>query len=416
MNKTASWRQRLGCSLPRGQYQQSCDSTLSRQRHLAESHTSDYTAQASHRTPTVLSGDTSPGNALTASAYGLTVFRDMALGSAPGEAAQIVSDVYFNLCQFQRVQLRNIRFMGCEFAGVVFDEVQFGPGVSFENCHFNRNGDQQGDDLSGDGAALFQNCQFFGNYHRRSLRFITCDLRWAVFLGCHIESITIHQSLLSYATFAESHLLSLEFKGCDLSGGAIYRPRALDLYFSDMEHTLIDGAFFLDHSQSGPSQITTHVKSIRRLVRLLEYHNLDHLAGEYIYRAKILEEQGLTGYPRLISYCLRWLCGYGERPSYTLAIILLHNIPFGFLYLYNGISTPYGVVDYALNGVNLAIDGPWIDYLKCLFFSLSTFTTVGYGNFLPINQMGMLITGIQMILGLLLCALWTGCVLRKISR
>ena len=56
------------------------------------------------------------------------------------------------------------------------------------------------------------------------------------------------------------------------------------------------------------------------------------------------------------------------------------------------------------------------DYGKCLFFSITTFSTVGYGNYVPLGICSMFVSGLHMFVGVSLCALWTGCIFRKISR
>lgn len=51
-----------------------------------------------------------------------------------------------------------------------------------------------------------------------------------------------------------------------------------------------------------------------------------------------------------------------------------------------------------------------------MFFSVTSFSTVGYGNYVPIGSMSLIISGVQMLVGVSLTALWTGCIFRKITR
>ena len=55
------------------------------------------------------------------------------------------------------------------------------------------------------------------------------------------------------------------------------------------------------------------------------------------------------------------------------------------------------------------------DYGQCLYFSIIT-GTIGYGNYDPVGMLSKIISSLQMVLGIGLFALWTGCIFRKITR
>ena len=83
--------------------------------------------------------------------------------------------------------------------------------------------------------------------------------------------------------------------------------------------------------------------------------------------------------------------------------------------MFSGIDAAGEIIKYSFNG-NTPVMVVVCDYGKCLFFSVTTFSTVGYGNYVPLGTLSMIISGIHMIVGVSLCALWTGCIFRKISR
>ena len=83
--------------------------------------------------------------------------------------------------------------------------------------------------------------------------------------------------------------------------------------------------------------------------------------------------------------------------------------------MFSGINAAGNIIKYSFGGGALLKD-IICDYGKCLFFSITTFSTVGYGNYVPLGAVSMVVSGIHMIIGVCLCALWTGCIFRKISR
>ena len=156
-------------------------------------------------------------------------------------------------------------------------------------------------------------------------------------------------------------------------------------------------------------------KTLMGFSRLFEKNGYSDFEGEYFYQAKKAELKSLKGFSKLKSILFFALCGWGERPSFTLVTILLTIVMFGVVYMFNGINAAGYVIDYAVHG-NASLLRILCDYGKCLFFSITTFSTVGYGNYVPLGSVSMYAAGIQMLLGISLCALWTGCLFRKIAR
>lgn len=111
------------------------------------------------------------------------------------------------------------------------------------------------------------------------------------------------------------------------------------------------------------------------------------------------------------------LCGYGERPLFTMVSMIVSILVFALIYMFTGFST--GNQQIFLNTVIEA--WPHLTqilkyYGHSVFFSVTTFSTVGYGNYVPVGEISSCLAAVQMIIGISLSALWTGCVFRKIAR
>ena len=57
----------------------------------------------------------------------------------------------------------------------------------------------------------------------------------------------------------------------------------------------------------------------------------------------------------------------------------------------------------------------YVDFIDCFYFSLVTFTSVGYGDIFPIGY-SVLFSCIEMILGVTMVGVWTATLARKITR
>jgi len=97
------------------------------------------------------------------------------------------------------------------------------------------------------------------------------------------------------------------------------------------------------------------------------------------------------------------------RWKFLLLILLAYiiiNIFFGFVYTIVGIENLGGVVKGT----------PFHNFLESFFFSLQTYTTVGYGRISPVGYLTSFIAAFEAFLGLMTFALATGLMYARFSR
>ena len=156
---------------------------------------------------------------------------------------------------------------------------------------------------------------------------------------------------------------------------------------------------------------------MRAISRLFESNGYSNISGEYYYQSKLVEKGSLKFASKLLSHCAHALCGYGERPINTFACIVISILVFAIIYVFSGFKMGEEMIN--INSViNLWPNVSEIIKLfgHSLFFSITTFSTVGYGNYVPVGSISLIVAGIQMLVGVSLTALWTGCIFRKITR
>jgi hypothetical protein len=89
--------------------------------------------------------------------------------------------------------------------------------------------------------------------------------------------------------------------------------------------------------------------------------------------------------------------GYGERPTRALFSSVAFIIFYGLIYsLFNLLKES--------------------DLGRSMFFSIVTFTTVGYGNNYPESGLGEIFSASEMFLGVTFIAIWTATIIRKMAR
>ncbi|MBK6950170.1 MAG: transporter [Haliscomenobacter sp.] len=89
-----------------------------------------------------------------------------------------------------------------------------------------------------------------------------------------------------------------------------------------------------------------------------------------------------------------------------------------FLY-YLVVNALFGVLFYlsGLEGFNGAQPGHWLlEYAQLFFFSIQTFTTVGYGGISPQSPMANALAALDALVGILTVALATGLIFARFSR
>ena len=119
---------------------------------------------------------------------------------------------------------------------------------------------------------------------------------------------------------------------------------------------------------------------------------------------------------KIKSYIFYYICGYGERPTFALITSLEIVFIFAILYMFFGLCINERIIHYDLNILfYLSRKIIYLDMIDCFYFSLATFTSVGYGDIFPIGY-SILLSCLEMILGVTMMVVWTGTLARKITR
>lgn len=126
---------------------------------------------------------------------------------------------------------------------------------------------------------------------------------------------------------------------------------------------------------------------------------------------RMITDQGQFNIERIGVSAKSWYHELIEmRWPFFLSLILVYyvaiNLVFGFIYFLAGSWRIVGITNESI----------WKEFYQCFFFSVQTFTTVGYGGMHPIGLLASGIAGFEALAGLLTLAIITSLVYAKFSK
>lgn len=152
----------------------------------------------------------------------------------------------------------------------------------------------------------------------------------------------------------------------------------------------------------------------RHLRKVSEVHGLFELAGHFFIKEMTMRRYQLPQYSnhRLMSKAVDVFCGYGERPLRVVGFSLLVIVVFSLIYWWFGIADIGNFVGYQTTS---SVSENLCAFLNSLYFSVVIFTTLGYGDLVPIG-MSRLFSAIEAFLGSFTIALFVVVFVKKMTR
>lgn len=342
--------------------------------------------------------------------YKFTDFKNLVFGIKKSEGSfLIVENVKFYYCEFSSCAFNNVEFKNCNFTGCSFTECySTGQGVTFLQCSFMRSipGKNSLDDM----PAIFESCDF-------TVIFKECDMSNIISIKSHFYNTKFIETILYDAIFLDSGFDIVRICDCDLRSTRIVGPKFNDFTFEDNNKTtkVNENTFFgrAEFSRKEKMEVNSTAEAYRSLGKLLEKNDIVEESSEYFYLFKKTERYGLNGVRKFVSLISYLICGYGERPFFSLIAAILVVFLCGTLYMVFGVSINNETMIFHPASGNFL--PPFENLVYWYHFSLVTFTTVGYGNVVPVGW-SIIVSGIEMVLGVILTGIWISTLVRKMTR
>lgn len=328
------------------------------------------------------------------------------------------------------IKLEDVGYNNCEFRNIDFKSNSFS-NVIFINCKF-------------------INCRFIGGKInlRNFLEFNKCILENILINNCDFSSLYIRECSLCKVDFKNSFM-----KGCNFIKNSYDEVRfiddcnLMDCIIKDMEGAM-DIKFINEKSYTklnyGSYIGKFNYKNIKKnhsfinrkehcnCICKANYLNIsfsymdfgeqylrNNVSGRYgrcFYQSKLAFHRTLRGRKKFYSYAANIVCGYGEIPYRSFMLSLIIILVFALLYMITGINCANGIIGFRGLEDNFSIMMLIKNIIYCIHFSLVTFSTVGYGDLLPYNMTGVILTSIEILLGIIMIGIWTSTLVRKMTR
>ncbi len=258
------------------------------------------------------------------------------------------------LLNLTKVVCRMLDFSQLDLRGSVFGQ------ADLTYCRF------IGSDLSG--------CSLVG------ARFTACDFVGADLSRANLTRAAFTNSSFSYADLHDACLLEAHFRETDFMGTMLWNVNLWNADISGARH--IRKKNFSHPSRAANFQKAS-LSEANALVALEAYRNIKHYfhqkglyedASWAAYRELTMERKHFfaTKDPRYLpSLLMDLLSGYTEKPQRAILSSLGMVLLFGLIYYLVGALQPAGNPGVAV--------GVWDN----IYFSFVTFTTVGFGDFIP---------------------------------
>jgi hypothetical protein len=317
-------------------------------------------------------------------------------------------DCQFNHLHFCQTQMRDVKFQGCTFQNCLFEQCISFTYQEFDHCDF-INCRLEGYTFAS--RVLFNHCFFNGVLFWNSL------LYNAVFYTCCFVKVTFRDRCNLSATWFlhPAGCFDISFDGETATPELGSRFRLSDFSYGD--HSFKDRIKKIYFIEEQPIVLTRNGylgvegQLIKNLVPL-------HYSNCFYFRNKVETRSG--GWMRKISRIVlfEWSCGYGEKPWYALALSGILILLFSVAYFFAGFADGQSTIRYGIDLSHGVLLDPQIlsDFGRSLYFSLITFLTVGIGSIKPATTISEFIFCVELLCGAILIVLFTGSLMRMMTR
>ncbi|MBU1992324.1 MAG: pentapeptide repeat-containing protein [Patescibacteria group bacterium] len=263
-------------------------------------------------------------------------------------------------------------------------------------------------DLPGEDGEILDETTAINN-----IRFEGANLEYANFSNGQIAECNFDSANLSHATFQgsliqdtgfeKSHLYSTDMRGAEITGcnfkNSHFRDVVLDSVLVD-EKTLFGKKLF--DEQEGRFHLATI--QYRKLKEIFRNSNLHHIADRFHYREMVCRRKIMPPWSPL-----RWADFiFGD-------LLFKYGSSFWSILMWMGVTMLVFGFAFSSEAIRSTHTGQMGDLWHGIYFSIVTFTTLGYGDWHPLGSF-QYVAAAEAILGAVLIALFTVVAARKLIR
>lgn len=240
------------------------------------------------------------------------------------------------------------------------------------------------------------------------------DFYRANFHNAHCFKLDLSGSSLMKADFSGANLHCANLSGCNLLG--------TNFEGAKLDHVIWGDRVLQEEQAKKASSVEEQLdyfqqaEEIYRNLRLVsEKQGLFEVAGNFFQREMTMRRKQMPYYSikRILSKIVDLFCGYGEQPirvvTFTWAVIFAFSV----LFFLSGLQ--YADQPVALD-LSKSLISNFEAFISCGYFSIVTFTTLGYGDITPVSTMSRILASAEALFGSFTLALFVVVFVKKMTR
>ena len=212
------------------------------------------------------------------------------------------------------------------------------------------------------------------------------DLYHAKLCGAHLFHIDLHGASLMKADLSHANLHCANLEDCNLLGVKLTNARIENVTWGKqiLQEKNAEKACHEGNRDEMRDCLEQAEEIYRNLRKAAENQGLFETSGHFFYKEMVMRRYQLPrfSFQRSVSKIVDWFCGYGERPLNVVLFSLLLIGLSAILYFFLGIEADQNLVRLSFSA---SFYTNFINFLECLYFSVVTFTTLGYGDLVPVG-------------------------------
>ncbi len=229
--------------------------------------------------------------------------------------------------------------------------------------------------------ANLDNVNLVNHGSSKPFQLINGDLSRASLHKAHLYRIDLSGTRLLKANLSNANLHRANLSGCNLLGVNLKNSLLDHVYWGDKLYQEQEAEADPDNAITMYEEAEESARNIRRHC---EHLGMMTAAGHFFYRERVFHRLQMPKYSRqrLISYLVDKISGYGESPLRVVVFSIVLIMLCSFVYLFTGVQDGDTVVRFSESA---GLSQNLLYWLDCLYFSVVTFTTLGYGDLTPLG-------------------------------
>lgn len=259
----------------------------------------------------------------------------------------------------------------------------------------------------------FSHINLVNRASKKGFELINADCYHSDFNHAHCFKINLSGSSLMKADFSHANLHCANLTNCNLLGTNFKGAKLEHVIWGDL--ALQEQQAEKTHVHEAKIDLYQQAEEVYRNLRLVsEKQGLFDVAGTFFQREMVMRRKQMPMWSinRIISKTVDMFCGYGELPIRVVGFTWVVLLIFTILFFFSGLTFNNQIIAYDSNA---SLAQNFEELMSCAYFSIVTFTTLGYGDITP-TGLSRVLAAIEALFGSFTLALFVVVFVKKMTR